>query len=125
MGGGPGDALALGRQGRTFQLRGLARASRDSADRGKALSKFVVKLACEMPPFFVLNRNQLSSQRVALRERRLEPAGKLVEHFADRRQLGKIEVRQTRRKVAGGKAFKTGVDRPGRAQGVCERCVNQ
>jgi hypothetical protein len=76
-------------------------------------------------PLRVLDDDQALRQRVALDESRLEAAGQMIEHVANRRKLGKIERRQARRKVAGGKALKTGADRLGRPQGVGERRVNQ
>src|SRR5712671_2749595 len=78
-----------------------------------------------MLPFLVLDHDQPSRQRVALRKRRLKAAGQMIENIADGRQFGEIERRQARRKVAGGEARKTRADRQRWPQCVCERRVNQ
>src|ERR1700722_15928810 len=105
MGSRPADALAFRRQGRAFLARSLAGRGRDRADRGEALPEFIMQLARETLALLVLDLDQALRQRVALRERRLKAAGKVIEHIADRRKLGEVE-RQTRREVAGGKALK-------------------
>jgi len=94
MGGGPGDTLALRDQRRTLLSRGLTGGGRDGADRGKALAEFVMQLARQMLPFLVLDDDEALRQRVALRKRRLEAAGQMIEHIADRRKFGKIERRR-------------------------------